>query len=253
MVSFTLTPTNFGFGGESRMFSAQDPNNLGATSYTLIHFLVDCSSSVFPFKDSLKAAVAAAILGAGRSPEAANMMLRFTTFADNVREVFGFKELGDVVDKDYNNAINPNGCTSLNDAIVDACAVTQAYAKTLVEKGFTTNCVFFVLTDGEENVSKTTVSDVQKALGSLKDAKINQEVRVVESVQSVLIGVNVDPSTGTSNGLDNYKNTAGLDHYIPAGDASPANLAKIAKFVRSQSISQSRALGTGKPSQLLSF
>jgi hypothetical protein len=167
--------------------------------------------------------------------------------------VFGFKELGDVVDKDYNNAINPNGCTSLNDAIVDACAVTQAYAKTLTEKGFTTNCVFFVLTDGEENVSKTTVSDVQTALESLKDAKINQEVRVVESVQSVLIGVNVDPSTGTSNGLDNYKSTAGLDHYIPAGDASPANLAKIAKFVRSQSISQSRALGTGKPSQLLTF
>jgi len=253
MQSFTFDPSHFGFGGQSKVFSAMDPNNLGATSYTLITILVDCSSSVAGFANLLSKAVESAIQGAARSPQAANMMVRMVTFADRVKETFGFKELMDVTSGDYAGAIAPYGCTALNDAIVDACSATLAYGKSLTEKGFLVNAVLFVLTDGEENASRENMQGAQTALSSAKAAKLNPEIRVLESLQSVLVGVNVDPSTSTSSYLDNYKGSVGIDNYIAAGDASPATMAKIGHFVASQSISQSKALGTGSASKLLSI
>ena len=62
-----------------------------------------------------------------------------------------------------------------------------------------------------------------------------------------------EPRPGSMPVINVEEVEAGLSQFVDAGDATPQRLAKLAQFV-SQSISlQSRALGSGAPSQPLTF
>ncbi|UCE66565.1 MAG: hypothetical protein JSU85_00700, partial [Candidatus Zixiibacteriota bacterium] len=53
--------------------------------------------------------------------------------------------------------------------------------------------------------------------------------------------------------LDDFKDKANLQQFVNAGNATPKTLAKLANFISKSISSQSQSLGTGGPSQSLSF
>jgi hypothetical protein len=80
----------------------------------------------------------------------------------------------------------------------------------------------------------------------------------IESIRTFLIGLDEptnDPQweSEVKRKLIKFKDEADLTEFISAGKATPKNLAKLANYI-SQSISaQSQSLGSGGPSQVLTF
>lgn len=72
----------------------------------------------------------------------------------------------------------------------------------------------------------------------------------LESHITILIGVNM---TSSQAYLDKVKTSSGLTQMINAGDADEKTLAKLAQFVSKSISSQSQSLGSGGPSQTISF
>ena len=104
----------------------------------------------------------------------------------------------------------------------------------------------FVITDGMDNASNLPASEVKTAL---EDARTSE---ALESIMPVLIGVNTDAS-GLNSYLDSFQREAGFQQYIAIGQATEAELAKLGGFISSSISSQSQALGSGGPSQSLTF
>lgn len=100
-----------------------------------------------------------------------------------------------------------------------------------------------------------------RGMTALKDATLScieatevygkQLVAMDYSFNTVLVGVGNDPAIQSL--LKQFKDEAGLDQYVNMGDATPNNLAKLAAFVSKSISSTSQALGTGSPSQPLTF
>lgn len=229
-------------------FSGKRIDDLGASEYTLVVIAVDRSGSVHGFDSQLETALKQVVKSCRHSPRADNLMLRVVLFNHNLSELHGFKPLTECNVDDYTGTITPGGGTALYDAAHNIIESASRYGRDLAAQHYEANAITFVLTDGCENGDSTmTVKEVRKALdGAVVDESL-------ESMRAVLVGVNVDPQSGTSSQLDAFHNDAGFDQYVAAGSTDESTLAKLADFV-SQSISaQSQALGTGGPSQSLTF
>jgi uncharacterized protein YegL len=241
MQSHNITGSNYGF-------SAARIEDLGASEYTLVDIEVDRSGSVGGFGPEIEKALKTVLQACRHSPRADNLMLRVNMFNHSLSELHGFKPLTDINVDDYTGSINPGGGTALYDASHNGVEAVARYGKDLAAQHYEANAIVFVITDGYENGNSTmTANSVRDAL----KAAVHDED--LESLRSVLIGVNVDPASGTSSVLDDFKNTAGFDQYVAAGDASESNLAKLADFVSKSISAQSQALGTGGASQSLTF
>ena len=237
-MSMFTTPNQF-------QFSAVDISQLGATEYTLVNILVDESSSVNGFKKELDECLKVIVDACKKHPRSGNLLARVATFSSRgVSEVHGFSAIPGIDTSKYN--VMPSGSTPLYDAALDAIDTTGSFAKTLTDQDYFVNGIFFVITDGEENCSHTgTVAKIKSTLASLR------QTEALESIKSILIGVNVQG--GTSAYLDAFKNDAGFDEYIALADASAGKLAKLAQWVSQSISSTSQALGSGGPSQSVSF
>lgn len=226
-------------------FSATKIGDLEATEYTLVSIVLDESGSTSGFAKELEACTKEIVKACSQSPRADNLMLRLVAFGTNMREVHGFKLLQQCNPDDYDGCYGAGGSTALFDSAENAIQSEQVYAEQLKQSDFMVNGIVFVLTDGEDNASKCGKNDVALALKKC----ITSEA--MESLVSVLVGVN-------SNGyLDQYLKTlatdVGFTQYVPLGDANSKNLAKLADFVSKSISSQSQALGTGGPSQSITF
>lgn len=228
-------------------FSATRVEDLGASEYTLVVLVVDSSSSVSGFQREEDACIKEVIRACRQSPRSDNLLVRVVTFDNKIDEVHGFKPLSVCNEDDYDNTVNPYGMTALYDATVNGVESAVRYGKTLTDQDFLANGILFVLTDGEENRSKLTVKSVKDALGHAV------RTEALESLVSVLVGINTGATAGLSQYLDNYRNDAGFSQYIDIGKADARSLAKLADFISRSVSSQSQALGTGGPSQSLSF
>lgn len=233
-------------GASNFRFSAVRPDGLGATEYTLVTIVVDTTSSVSGFAGDLKAAVSAVIDSARRSPRADNLLVRLVTFNVGVSEVFGFKSLRDVGAGDV-PGFRPQGMTALYDASFEAIGATEQYAKVLYDQDFDANAAVYVITDGEDNRSR--FADPAKIADKVSAMRQGEQL---ESIITVLIGVN----TGQGNvkaALEGFAREARFDQFVDVGEASPDRLARLAGFVSKSISAQSQSLGTGGPSQSLSF
>jgi hypothetical protein len=122
----------------------------------------------------------------------------------------------------------------------------------LISQNFDANADVYIITDGMDNVSTMTPRQIK---GLIDDAIQKEEI---ESIRTFLIGL--DSSSGSSGWenevkqhLRKFKDEANITEFISVGDANSKNLAKLANYV-SQSISaQSQSLGSGGPSQVLTF
>jgi uncharacterized protein YegL len=180
------------------------------------------------------------------SPRADNLLLRLIAFDDSLRELHGFKLLENCHLADYGGCLRSGAATALYDATENAVASTTHYAQKLAAGDFSANAILFVITDGMDNVSKSSAKRVKDAF----TAAIRSEA--LESLVSVLIGVNVNEAE-VSKYLRAFHTEAGFTQYVELDNADAKTLARLAEFV-SQSISaQSQALGTGGASQPLVF
>ena len=227
-------------------FSAVDIDRLGASEYTLVTLVLDMSSSVRGFRQELTDAISMVLESCKSSPHSENLMFRLVSFNDSVREEHGFTPLSNLDNDSYKNVVAPRGMTSLYDGTLNAISTTAHYGNTLYKEDFETNGILFIITDGMDNQSKSGVSDVASALKNF------DKEESVESLRTILIGVNTDESYIQSY-LENFKNDAGIDDYIDIKSATSQSLAKMAEFISKSISAQSQALGTGVPSKALSF
>ncbi len=108
-----------------------------------------------------------------------------------------------------------------------------------MQQEFTTNGIFFIITDGDDTSSKATISMIKKEM----DRGVTGEE--IESLVGILIGIN---TSNLSSRLQQLATGTGME-FVDAGDATKGKLAKLAKFVSQSVSSQSQSLGTGGPSQ----
>ncbi len=231
--------SNFHFSGES-------VDKLGASEYTLVNIVVDMSGSVSSYKNELTETIKTIVNSCMYSQRAENLMIRLTTFNNSIYEEHGFSLLSSINVDSYNNGKTPTGSTSLFDATIDGLQAVKGYGAKLYDQEFESNGIVFIITDGDDNNSYSTISDVKSTL-----EKINQEEKL-ESLRTILIGVNTKVDN-LKNKLENFKNSAGLDQYIDIENANKSNLAKLANFISKSISAQSLALGTGGPSQAITF
>jgi len=233
-------------GASNFKFSAVRPDDLGASEYTLVTIAVDVSSSVTDFAKELKSCVQAIIEAARQSPRADNLLVRLVSFDSNLQEIFGFKTLRNIKSSDIDD-FSPEGMTALYDASDEAISATEQYAKLLYDQEFDVNAAVYVITDGWDTASCNAVP--ARIADKLKTIRNSEKL---ESIVTLLIGVNTTED-GIKDMLEQFASKANFDQFIDAGDANAATLAKIAGYVSKSIASQSQSLGSGAPSQVLSF
>jgi uncharacterized protein YegL len=224
-------------------FSAVRPETLGATEYTLVTLALDKTGSVIPFATDLFKVKKTVIDACLKSPRADYLLVRVLEFNTQVDEVHGFKPLSEIDPALYTTP-TCGGMTALRDATFASVSATNAYAKTLGEQDYLVNGIVFVCTDGGDNQSRTNTADVQ--------AEIKKGVasEYLESLRTILIGVNTQACAGL---LQSFQQECGIEQYVDIAEATPQKLAKLAEFVSRSISAQSQSLGTGGPSQALTF
>lgn len=224
--------------GSTYAFSAARPTDLGASEYTLVALAADCSSSVCGFAADIERCVAEVVRSCGSSPRSDNLMLRFTTFNHQVREVHGYRPLVACTPGDYKGSIRASGSTALCDASFTAVQSLCTYGAQLEGHDFDVNGIVFVITDGAENASQAKPGQIKKAIANArKSAQLS-------SLVTVLVGVGVaDASLGQM--LDGFRKQAGFDRYVELEKADAATLASLADLVSKSIAVQSKALATG--------
>lgn len=238
--NFKLKTSHYGF-------SATRLEDLGSSEYTLVSIVEDDSSSTSPYKTEREKTIKKIVEACQKSPRADNLLLRVCRFADRFEEIHGFKRLQTIKQEDYDDCLGGGGMTALFDSAENAISASNAYGKTLSENDFSVNAIVFVVTDGMDNRSKCTTHQVKEALQSaMKD-------ECLESLVSILIGVNPGNVPELDQYLQRFKNESGFTQYVNIGEATPGKLAKLAEFVSKSISAQSQALGTNGPSQSLSF
>jgi len=228
-------------------FSAVDVKSLGASEYTIVCIVQDTSTSVMPFKADMEKTLQQILEACRKSPRSENLLLRLVEFNSIVGELHGFRELRNIDPKEYDDVLECRGMTSLYDATADSVEATERYGKTLTDLQYACNAIMFVVTDGDENDSKT-VKSASVIKDSIKRILTNE---TLESFRSVLIGVGTDPAI--MDKLKAFHADAGIDQFVEMGAATPSKLAKLAAFISKSISSTSQALGTGKASQPLTF
>ena len=229
--------------GSNYKFSATKIDKLGAAQYTLATIVEDASGSVSGFAPNLEQAIKTIFKAMFKSPMKDNLMLRLTQFHDNLKELHGFKLLGSIQEKDYDNVLTIGGSTALFEAVDEAIQATTTYGKQLTGQNFLVNAIVVVVTDGQNNAG--SIYDAAQIKKSLEEARKSENL---ESITLILVGV-----TNDDNNLDVYLQEfvtkAGITQYVSIGKATPGKIAKLAAFVSQSISSTSSALGTGAPSQ----
>jgi hypothetical protein len=224
-------------------FSGVRPELLGAVEYTLVTLLVDKTGSVGAFAKELFDIKKTVVEACKKNARAESLLLRVLEFNSSVTEVHGFMPLAEI---DVNAYAVPEcrGMTALADAAFAGVSATNAYAKTLADQDYLSNGIIIIATDGGDNDSRMRAADVKKQV----DDAIKGEH--IESIRTVLVGVNAGDYRDE---LQKFQTEAGIDQYVDVADATPGRLAKLADFVSRSISAQSQSLGTGGPSQALSF
>lgn len=231
------------FDNKGFEFSAVRPDTLGATEYTLVNIVVDITGSVSPYSADILKMQKAIIEACQYSPRSDYLLVRIVEFNQKINEIHGFTPLSSINADQY---VEPNcfGGTALIDATYSSVNATNIYGKTLADQDYLVNSILFVITDGDDNASRLSTTDV---VTEMKKAVSGE---FLESSRAILIGIN--PGQYSSY-LRKFKDAVGFDQYEEVSNVTPASLAKLANFVSKSISAQSQSLGTGGASQALVF
>jgi uncharacterized protein YegL len=216
--------------GSGYKFSATRVKDLGASEYTLATIVVDASGSVAGFEDQLNQCLKTVFNACAKSPRRDNLMLRVIQFNTVLTELHGFKLLGSITEKDYDNILQIGGSTALFESMDEAVQATGTYGKSLTSQDFLCNAIVVVVTDGENNDG--AIMDPAQVKKSLQQVRRSENL---ESILLILVGVTND-DVKLNTYLQTVKDDCGCDQYVSIGRATPGRVAKLAEFI-SQSIS----------------
>lgn len=225
-------------------FSAARIDDLEATEYTLVTIALDTSSSVQNFESDYERMMNTIINACKKNPRSENLLVRVITFSNDIKEYHGFKLLSQIATDEYNN-IRASGMTALYDAVYSAIGATLNYSIKLIDNNFDVNGIIYIITDGCENNSTSTVNVIQ---GQIKQIMKSEELK---SITTILIGlIDPDDSGDIETVLKKFRAQAGLTSFINAGDINKSNLARLANFMSQSISSQSQTLATGQSANL---
>lgn len=216
------------------------------TEITYATLVVDTSPSVTRFADDIQAMLCQIVDDCKMSSRADNIFLRVLFFNRTLNEIHGFKPLSAINKNDY--VVRCSGVTALFDATYNAIGATkEECSRAGKDFDFTTNGCAYFLTDGWNNVDGATPAMIKEKLEQI------ERDEEIESMITVLIGFNAQ---NARKELENFKDEAGLTHFVDAGDVSGDSkvLGKLGGMISQSISSQAQAAGSGGPSQqILNF
>jgi hypothetical protein len=248
-------------------FTAQSPDELESSGYTLVDIAIDTSGSTASFEKQMEDALINAIYDLKGDPsknikphpKADSIMLRITTFSTSVREVMGYTPLMNVDPETFRSTLHSSGSTALFDSVIATAEAAYNYGKLLTSEDYEVNGIVFIITDGANNSGKfyssrsgqsyypdkSVYQDHLKAVKEALKKPLKQEA--MESYLSILIGVNCGAEKEVL--LDFHKEAGFTQDFLALEDATPGTISKIGKFISESVSSQSQARGTGGASQ----
>lgn len=240
-------PENTAFG-----FSAVDPETMDnpEDEYTLVSIAEDVSPSTDGLRDEICKGMKLVNLACKKAPRADKLMLHYAKFGSTIEEVHGFKPVNDINVDDYQPSSTIGSSTCLYDSIFNSLAAVQKYAEILDKSDIGANGIVFILTDGMDNSSTL---GPQSILEKIEEIKMKE---ILESVKIIIIGFHDPKSTYTTQVvqyLNNLVKELQLDQFVDVGTMTPEAAAKVFGFVSQSISSQSQHLGSGGPSQNLTF
>jgi uncharacterized protein YegL len=238
LASFMVPGGNYGYTGAAI-------DTLQSFENTIALGLVDESGSTSSFAKQLESCVKEIVGSLRDNPNADKLLYAHYHFDTNFREVHGFTELNSINPADYDGCWAGGGRTTLYDSESKVVKFVGDYGKQMAAQRYLCNGIIYVLTDGMDWGSVQTPEAVKDALAAVITGE------EMESLMTILIGINDDP--GVQQGLKDHADEVGFTQYIPAGKADKKTLSKIAGFISQSISSQSQALGSGGPSQSLTF
>lgn len=225
-------------------FSATPLRDLGAAEYTLVTVVVDDSGSVNSKVREMEQALDKIVEACKLCPESDNLMIRVVKFNNRVTEVHGFKLLPDI--QSYSGVLGGHGLTALYEATLNSLVAMNTYGKTLSDQDYTVNGLLVVLTDGCNNINSATLDNIKREM----EKSVSGEQ--IESLLSILVGVDSGEANLKSE-LQRMQVECNFTQFEWMTDLSAKSLARFAQFVSKSASSQSKMIGTGSPSQSLTF
>jgi len=143
--------------------------------------------------------------------------------------------------------------TALYDATYSAVGAMSTYAKNLTAQEFGVNGATYIITDGLNNRGTMGPNQIKEKLKeAVKEEYLESQITCLIALKDPNIQSGVWLS-GVVKELKLFKDQAELTEIVEVGEATPQRLAKLANWVSASISSQSQAMGTGGPSQPVSF
>lgn len=147
------------------------PDDLAEDRVTLFIPLLDETGSRFDEAGLMRSEYNKMIDALEKSKASETILVSSWLFGTSSSLLHGFVPLEDSVQLDGGN-YQPAGMTAMYDATLDVLTSTTAYAKTLLDQGYRLKVVIVLLTDGEDNSSRSYSGDVRKVVEDLLDQEI---------------------------------------------------------------------------------
>jgi len=233
-------------------FSGDDPEDIKDPSdeYTLVSIAEDVSPSTSGVRQLMCDGKKIVNQACKKNPRVDKLMIHYTKFGSSIEEDHGFKPVSEIDENDYQPSMTIGGSTCLYDATYNSLAALQRYAEILDKSDIGCNGIAFVYTDGMDNASTL---GPQSIVDKLEEIKMKE---IMESVKIIVIGFydsNASYAAEIKQYLEDFVHDIGLDQFVDIGSLTPAQAAKTFGFVSQSISSQSQHLGTGGPSQNLTF
>jgi len=185
-------------------------------------FVIDTSYSVMTYIRELNHAFNDFVETMQKSHVAEKLFVSVIEFHNKVRVKSGFQPIKNL--KKANFAKSIGGATALYDATKLGIENALQYRETLENSGVETKTLLFIITDGEDNMSKTPPHLIKKVLDDVK-----KDEQSAFSFTSILFGV------GNQANFKKAQQEMGIQHLAEIG-TSGVEIKKMIAFI-SQSIS----------------
>lgn len=226
-------------------FSAINPDELQESEYTIAVTAVDTTGSLAGWESKIEELLKTIVKSCQKDARRDFILLRQLQFNSGIgiKEFHGFLEVPHIDLNCYKIAKCDN-MTNLCDVAVESISCIQSFSKILKSRDYDVNAILFIVTDGMDNDSSFSLSDIRKKMEEI----VHDEE--IESFITILIGLNDEDC---DQYLKEFKKETGFAHQLSAGQVDEDSLAKIAGFISSSISSQSQALGSGGPSTIPTF
>lgn len=147
------------------------PEELVEDRVTLVVPVVDATGSMTSEAHVLRAEYNKMLDALSKSKARDTILVSSWLFETTPTLLHGFVSLDDAVKLDDRN-YSPGGMTAMYDAVLDVFTSTTAYAKSLLDQGYRVRVVVVVLTDGEDNSSRTRASEIAQVAKDLLNTEV---------------------------------------------------------------------------------